>query len=152
MRLCYCSTILSSGYPAFIYLFFAPLGIISLRLLGVSKNILETESPCIWGGLFPLNTTLSKLIQRAKANLSMLLTELGIVTFVKLLQSEKVALAMLLTEFGMLILVKLLQKAKASFPILVTELGILILFNLRHCIKAFFPILVTELGILISVK
>ena len=36
--LLYYSIILSSGYPAFIYLFFAPLGIISLRLLGVSLN------------------------------------------------------------------------------------------------------------------
>ena len=36
--LLYCSIILSSGYPAFIYRFFAPLGIISLRLLGVSLN------------------------------------------------------------------------------------------------------------------
>ena len=38
LGLLYCSIILSSGYPDFIYLFFAPLGIISLRLLGVSLN------------------------------------------------------------------------------------------------------------------
>ena len=60
IRLCYCSIILSSGYPAFMYALFAPLGTISLRLLGVFPNTSESAN-C--GGLFPLNTTLVKWLQ-----------------------------------------------------------------------------------------
>ena len=67
------------------YALFAPLGTISLRLLGVFSNTLEAElADC--GGLFPLNTTLVKLLQLAKALPLMLVTELGMVTLVKLLQ------------------------------------------------------------------
>ena len=46
--LLYCSIILSSGYPAFIYLFFAPLGIISLRLLGVSFKHIGIKTRDFW--------------------------------------------------------------------------------------------------------
>lgn len=41
------------------YAFFAPLGTVSLSLLGVSLNTPEAE-PASVGGLFPLNTTLVK--------------------------------------------------------------------------------------------
>ena len=64
------------------YALFAPLGTISLRLLGVYKKIEASWT----GGLFPLNTTLVKLLQLPKAHAPMLVTELGIVTLVKLLQ------------------------------------------------------------------
>ena len=44
------------------YALFAPLGTVSLSLLGVSKNTLEAEDSSL-GGLFPLNTTLVKRLQ-----------------------------------------------------------------------------------------
>ena len=49
--------------------------------------------------------------QPEKAPLSILVTELGIVTDVKLLQPKKAKLLILVTEFGIVIDVKLLQSS-----------------------------------------
>ena len=106
MCLLYYSTILSSGYPALIYLLFAPLGTINLGPLEVYSN---TPEPANCGGLFPLNITLVKLLQSAKARSPMLVTELGILIIVKLLQLEKADSPILVTELGMVTLFKLLQ-------------------------------------------
>ena len=67
------------------YALFAPLGTVSLSLLGVSLNSSEAKL-VIFGGLFPLNTTLVKRLQPLKADDPMLVTELGILTLVKRLQ------------------------------------------------------------------
>lgn len=66
------------------YALFAPLGTINLGPLEVYSN---TPEPANCGGLFPLNITLVKLLQSAKARSPMLVTELGILIIVKLLQS-----------------------------------------------------------------
>ena len=91
------------------YALFAPLGTISLRLLGVSSNTGNLESTSISGGLFPLNTTLVKPLQSSKAPAPMLVTERGMVILVKRLQAAKALAPMLMTELGILTLVKLLQ-------------------------------------------
>ena len=110
------------------YASFAPLGTISLRLLGVPLNTVYSDF--FVGGLFPLNTTLVKPLQPSKTLPPILLTELGIVTLVKLLQPLKDSYPILKTELGIVTLVKLLQSQKANSPILVTELGMVTLVKL----------------------
>ena len=89
------------------YALIAPLGTISLRLLGVFSNI--SVILVTLGGLLPSNTTLVKLLQSAKAYSSILVTELGILILIKLRQPIKARSPMLVTELGILILVKFLQ-------------------------------------------
>ena len=73
-------------------------------------------------------------------------------TDVKLLQYAKAELPILVTEFGIVIDVKPLQSKKARFPILVTEFGIVIDVKLLQYKKAYSPIVVTEFGMVTDVK
>ena len=70
--------------------------------------------------------------QPSKAELPMLVTELGIVTDARPVQLVKAYLSIFVTEFPIAIEVRPLQREKAYIPILVTEFGIVTDVRLVH--------------------
>ena len=72
----------------------------------------------------------------AKASLSIIVTEFGMVTDTNEEQSMKTLYPIIVTEFGMVTDVNEEQSAKAVFPISVTELGIEIDVNDEQYAKA----------------